>query len=239
MVEHAIEKKINYKGKTNLNCYFCGRNYQNYDRLIVHLCSHSRKGIALPKVKCTECGMKTAVRYARQHRLQHITNDPKRCNKCGKLFPTVIQLNRHKKIHSEFKRIVCEICNREFNRELYLRAHKRNIHPELDRAVGAIECIICKQQHFGSISELKLHLRDDHDNEKSVILHSSGKVRKRSSKHSDEKSSPADLETKESPLSDVGDKDNQQNSFAFNLLYNQLIDGSKPGKYRHVTYSYI
>lgn len=158
LVEHAIEDKISYKDKQEFKCYFCGKDFKDYDRLIIHFCSHSRKGVTLPKVKCPECGLETAVRYARQHRLQHIAEDQKLCTDCGKLFPTVIQLNRHKKIHTEFKRLICDICNKEFNRELYLQTHKRTAHPDLDPRIEAVECFACKKR-FCSILALKRHFQ--------------------------------------------------------------------------------
>lgn len=156
LVEHVIEKDVNYKGKTELKCYFCQREFKKYDRLISHFCSHSRKNIILPKVKCTVCGRETAVRYARQHRLQHIAENQILCNECGKLFSTVIQLNRHKKIHKEFEKLACDVCNKVFHRAMYLETHKKSAHPDFDPKIEAIECFMCKRR-VHSILALKRH----------------------------------------------------------------------------------
>lgn len=53
------------------------------------------------------------------------SDDPLKCNICGKKFNLARLLNRHLKCHSDVKRYLCTFCGKGFNDTFDLKRHTR------------------------------------------------------------------------------------------------------------------
>ena len=53
------------------------------------------------------------------------SDDPLKCNMCGKKFTLARLLNRHLKCHSDIKRYLCTFCGKGFNDTFDLKRHTR------------------------------------------------------------------------------------------------------------------
>lgn len=157
MVEHTIGADLNYGDK--FDCYFCKKSYESHDNLVLHYACHINEQKSLPRVTCKTCGKVSAIGSLRKHMIQHVNNVLFQlgCDQCDKKFKTYAQLNRHKKIHEEYQKLVCDICGKEFLRRLYLEVHKKRVHPQIDSGIKELECFICKKR-LKSMPTLKVHI---------------------------------------------------------------------------------
>lgn len=111
MIEHSLEKYVSYNKRdesSQLNCYICKKDVKGYERLMIHFSTHVKGNRDLPKVFCKLCGKESTAGYLRKHMFQHVEGQHKKCPYCEKCFPTYVQLNRHKKIHEEYQKLVCD-----------------------------------------------------------------------------------------------------------------------------------
>lgn len=161
IVEHTTGQSPDTGNDDIFNCFFCKKTYETHEHLILHYASHTRGHKSLPRVTCKTCGKVSAVGTLRKHMIQHINNTQFQIScdhvSCDKKFKTYAQLNRHKKIHEEYQKLVCDVCGKPFMRQLYLEVHKKRVHPQIDSGIKELECFICKKR-LKSLPTLKIHV---------------------------------------------------------------------------------
>lgn len=67
----------------------------------------------------------------RAHRIRQQKPRPK-CEICGQSFSCIGNLNRHKKLHSEYDRLKCNLCQRTYSTFSNFKIHISRHHPNTD-----------------------------------------------------------------------------------------------------------
>ena len=75
------------------------------------------------------------------------------CEYCGKCFPGVNILKRHRRIHTSSRAFQCEFCPKRFHRSDHLKSHRR-VHT----GEKPYKCTLCPK-HFANHASLKYHLK--------------------------------------------------------------------------------
>ena len=174
--------------KTTFLCTYCNMSFHTQEQLIKHIRVHLEQDSEMlsmidPKMHecdycsetfnnptelskhrfnshdigypCDICGKKFhAALNLQMHRRLHSENRPYVCRHCGKSFKQSAHLGDHVLTHSDARNYSCEICGRQFKIRATLRQHMRRLHnPDY---VKKFECKICGS-HFHTISALHIH----------------------------------------------------------------------------------
>ncbi|XP_059618876.1 zinc finger protein 34-like [Phlebotomus argentipes] len=162
------------------HCTTCPEKFQTHVQLQDHVLTHLLKkksksgkngkeneakvrnleeGNLMGKFTCLVCDKKLSTKgNLKVHMDTHKPKGKYACDKCGRIFKTVVNLVRHKEYHSGIK-FSCTICGRVYPTNSTLKAHSithSNVRPHT--------CSICKKT-FKRNQDLKFHL-NQHTGEK-------------------------------------------------------------------------
>ena len=145
-----VEKKLAFE------CDECGRGFNNFQGMKVHLKSSHQYREADFNLWCEQCGRKFSTMRSKQ---AHVENTHYcRCEQCGESFSETYQLEAH--IRRRHKTAIkCKNCGQQFRSEaalaIHMESHRRPDH----------QCDRCSQS-FLSENELALHKLDHEERDK-------------------------------------------------------------------------
>ena len=154
--DHEFEKhfeKSNQCKKPNLECSLCGLLFIRKELLFKHHKTHR----GLPEYKCRTCGdtfakMTQLYSHSRYHEVpEHM------CPHCGYRAKDRSNVDRHMRtVHITEKKFSCEICNKRFKTDYYLKKHIEFRHTE--REPLNLLCPICSAV-YNSDAGLQFHMK--------------------------------------------------------------------------------
>ena len=149
-------KPARQKEKHPFECDECGRGFNNFQGMKVHLKSSHQYRESDFNLWCEQCGRKFSTMRSKQ---AHIENTHYcRCEQCGESFSETYQLEAH--IRRRHKtQIKCKNCGQQFRSEAALAIHMES-HRTPDH-----QCDRCTQS-FLTENELTLHKLDHEERDK-------------------------------------------------------------------------
>lgn len=116
---------ITFSSSSSLSCHSNNSNHSSSGQLSpvgstsgpCHSTTSSSMGGLISKLNASSNGHQTQSMVD--------SNDPLKCNICGKKFNLARLLNRHLKCHSDIKRYLCTFCGKGFNDTFDLKRHTR------------------------------------------------------------------------------------------------------------------
>ncbi|CAH0719548.1 unnamed protein product, partial [Brenthis ino] len=105
---------------TQYTCVECSAQYDDKEKLELHLFSHYHAYRFL----CGVCGTGLKRKeHLDRHMQEHTEYRPHVCPECGKAFKRKEHLNIHSSIHKGNKNLACSLCNKTFYRKDHLQKH--------------------------------------------------------------------------------------------------------------------
>ncbi|XP_050418090.2 gastrula zinc finger protein XlCGF26.1 [Patella vulgata] len=110
---------------TKVKCDICGLLVRPL-KMKRHLEAHDR-GEALTCLYCKKCFVdgKTREKHEMTHINSQIEEKRYKCELCNRMFATISNVTRHKKIHTGEKSFLCNICGEGFGQYSQLQVHNR------------------------------------------------------------------------------------------------------------------
>jgi len=133
-------------------CHLCHRSFLRANLLNIHQRTHTGER----PFQCEFCGRRFTVRsdLNKHHRL-HVDGYLYKCKLCGKEIKTSRESSDHKRMHEGG--IVCQICGKQFTRQLNMQAHMRGTHG----GERNFQCADCGKSFIYS-QNLRHHRRTQH-----------------------------------------------------------------------------
>ncbi|XP_055637188.1 zinc finger protein 728-like isoform X1 [Toxorhynchites rutilus septentrionalis] len=121
-----------HSSERSFSCSYCDKSFVKKVQLDYHTQIHTKDY----KYKCRFCEYGSTVKkIALSHEARvHNYKDAEAlalslpCTICGKIFFSPVKLRIHEAEHRNERNIKCELCDKKFNSNLYMRAHMRNAH---------------------------------------------------------------------------------------------------------------
>lgn len=145
----SAHKRVHLKPKdlSELVCEYCGRQFLQKYKLLVHLRSHTNE----KPFMCEHCGQGFRIKEGlKNHRLKH--NPPSfSCLVCNKRFYCQSSLTVHKKTHLTDSRLICDLCGKILSSKFILESHVRSHLGE-----KPYQCTVCGKC-YSSANALRCH----------------------------------------------------------------------------------
>lgn len=145
----SAHKRVHSKPKnlSELVCEYCGRQFLQKHKLLVHLRSHTNE----KPFMCEHCGQGFRIKESlKNHRLKH--NPPSfSCLVCSKRFYCQASLTVHKKTHLTDSRLICDLCGKILSSKFILESHVRSHQGE-----KPYQCTVCGKC-YSSANALRCH----------------------------------------------------------------------------------
>ncbi|XP_018107187.1 PR domain zinc finger protein 5 isoform X2 [Xenopus laevis] len=141
----------------------CGKRFRSKDTLKKHK-ENVHTGNAKKKLMCSVCNKKCSSSLnLQEHRKTHSEERPFQCEECKALFRTPFSLQRHLLIHNSERTFKCDHCDATFKRKDTLNVHIQVVHDGHKK----YKCDLCDKA-FVTPSVLKSH-KKTHTGEKEKI----------------------------------------------------------------------
>ncbi|XP_073459465.1 PR domain zinc finger protein 5 isoform X4 [Aquarana catesbeiana] len=141
----------------------CGKRFRSKDTLKKHK-ENVHTGNCKKKLMCTVCNKKCSSSInLQEHRKTHSEERPFQCEECKALFRTPFSLQRHLLIHNSERTFKCDHCDATFKRKDTLNVHIQVVHDGHKK----YKCDLCDKA-FVTPSVLKSH-KKTHTGEKEKI----------------------------------------------------------------------
>ncbi|XP_063316109.1 PR domain zinc finger protein 5 isoform X2 [Pelobates fuscus] len=153
------------KGDTRFICKAdsCGKRFRSKDTLKKHK-ENVHTGNSRKKLMCSVCNKKCSSSInLQEHRKTHSEERPFQCEECKALFRTPFSLQRHLLIHNSERTFKCDHCDATFKRKDTLNVHIQVVHDGHKK----YKCDLCDKA-FVTPSVLKSH-KKTHTGEKEKI----------------------------------------------------------------------
>ncbi|XP_053317396.1 PR domain zinc finger protein 5 isoform X2 [Spea bombifrons] len=153
------------KGETRFICKAdsCGKRFRSKDTLKKHK-ENVHSGNSRKRLMCTVCNKKCSSSVnLQEHRKTHSEERPFQCEECKALFRTPFSLQRHLLIHNSERTFKCDHCDATFKRKDTLNVHIQVVHDGHKK----YKCDLCDKA-FVTPSVLKSH-KKTHTGEKEKI----------------------------------------------------------------------
>lgn len=158
LVMHLINKHDRKDLDIGTKCHDCDKIFRDRGKLKRHIETVHEKKFS---VKCDLCeqvfGHKDAMIFHRRN--IHEKKFQMKCDICGLTSSSRGNYNKHiKTMHNKPEDVVhCEICDKQFNHKVYLKAHMDNVHERKNEK----SCEICGD-HFVSLFGYTNHMLASH-----------------------------------------------------------------------------
>ncbi|XP_041120936.1 PR domain zinc finger protein 5-like isoform X3 [Polyodon spathula] len=141
----------------------CGKRFKSKDSLKKHK-ENIHTGNPRKKLICSVCNKKcSSAVNLQEHRKTHSEERPFQCEECKALFRTPFSLQRHLLIHNSERTFKCDHCDATFKRKDTLNVHIQVVHDGHKK----YKCDLCEKA-FVTPSVLKSH-KKTHTGEKEKI----------------------------------------------------------------------
>ncbi|XP_075472304.1 PR domain zinc finger protein 5 isoform X2 [Ascaphus truei] len=141
----------------------CGKRFRSKDTLKKHK-ENVHTGNSKKKLMCSICNKKCSSSInLQEHRKTHSEERPFQCEECKALFRTPFSLQRHLLIHNSERTFKCDHCDATFKRKDTLNVHIQVVHDGHKK----YKCDLCDKA-FVTPSVLKSH-KKTHTGEKEKI----------------------------------------------------------------------
>ena len=151
-------KGRNHAEKVDIQCDYCGKPFDNRQKLKDHVNAyHNSKEM----LKCHVCGNSYKVKRVLEVHIKSVHDKIKdhQCETCGTAFPVISSLNKHiRTVHLGERRYKCDLCGKTYKATAHLKTHKKTVHEGRREHV----CNYCAKA-FGEASDLKLHITVVHE----------------------------------------------------------------------------
>ena len=146
--------RTHYARKT-FKCRSCRKIFPSLSILVAHRKVHAAEKRVKCERKCDKCGKAFSnVVQLQSHTIrEHWEDNQFKCNKCDKVFSQYSALIMHKRTHIVEKPFKCCICNRAFTTNDALTAHMKT-----HTGKRPYKCTHCSKAYFSS-KTLKSHMR--------------------------------------------------------------------------------
>ena len=151
-------KGRNHAEKVDIQCDYCGKPFDNRQKLKDHVNAyHNSKEM----LKCHVCGNSYKVKRVLEVHIKSVHDKIKdhQCETCGTAFPVISSLNKHiRTVHLGERPYKCDLCGKTYKATAHLKTHKKTVHEGRREHV----CNYCAKA-FGEASDLKLHITVVHE----------------------------------------------------------------------------
>ena len=144
-----------HQARKTFKCRRCKKIFPSLSILVAHRKVHADEKRVKRERKCDKCGKAFSnVVQLQSHTIrEHWEDNQFKCNKCDKVFSQYSALIMHKRTHIVEKPFKCCICNRDYTTNNILTAHMKTHSGERPH-----KCTQCSKAYFSS-SALKGHMR--------------------------------------------------------------------------------